>query len=448
MITILEEYRVKPQTKGEIGIEIEMEGHNLSRKCTGWIVTEDGSLRGESAEYVLRAPVPRVSVGKYLERLQEHLREDGSRLEPSERCGVHVHVNCQTLTTDQVINFAVLYLVLEDVLVKWCGEDRVGNLFALGAKYAEYLPDSLRYAKQKGSLLDMQDPSFRYASINLTALSKYGSVEFRSLRTPKDFSLINTWVDMLLKIKDRSLQFEDTRHMIEGISSAGAKLFAQQVLGDCFELVQCPNMDRLIMDGVRRVQDIAYCHVLKNKKIEQRHYGDDHVAAAPAHGPVPPNERWRISHPDIPQQEMTVHPSERCHISQQERMPGNYIAFAGIVYRYHRDWGWEAQLNTPLRDVVLIERLDPVPVPAEEDFEEDEDDLPDVEVEDEEEPSPEEVAPEYNPQRLQARGLVFENYAPRVNLMEAFAQYQRNNDDQVIRDYINAIGMGRQGGGN
>ena len=123
---IIEMYPLR-ETDGEVGIEVEVEGQNLGfvERSNTWNVVGDGSLRGESAEYILRQPVHRKDIHEALAELQELIRH--ATIRTSDRAGVHVHINCQQLTFMQVINFASLYLIFEDILIKFCGEAREGN---------------------------------------------------------------------------------------------------------------------------------------------------------------------------------------------------------------------------------------------------------------------------------------------------------------------------------
>ena len=53
-----------------IGIEIEMEGHNLNFSGNpGWFMKGDGSLRGDSMEYIIRGAKRPEDVPKYLNKL-------------------------------------------------------------------------------------------------------------------------------------------------------------------------------------------------------------------------------------------------------------------------------------------------------------------------------------------------------------------------------------------
>lgn len=262
---IIELFNLTSQADRDVGIEIEMEGHNLHIHCPGWIETEDGSLRGESAEYVLRRPIKAKEVPLYLTRLQKHLKENGAVLAPSDRCGVHIHINCQQMTEEEVFKFAILYMVVEDLLVKWCGPTREGNLFCLRAKDAEALVYYLTEAIQKNKISHLVYKDIRYAALNFTSLSKYGSLEFRTMQTPEDFKTIETWVEMLMSIKNASQQYGEPHHIIEDISLKGTKQFLRSVFKEHAEQLFCNNMQELLIAAARRIQDAAYAQRLKKK---------------------------------------------------------------------------------------------------------------------------------------------------------------------------------------
>jgi hypothetical protein len=264
---IIEEFpNVHPYPDREIGIEIEMEGGKLVRGPAGWETTSDGSLRGESVEWVLTRPVSEADSYILLDRLQRHLRDHDSVLTPSDRCGVHIHVNVQEMDVDEVFKFCILYLVLENLLVEWCGEDREGNLFCLRAEDADYLVKCLLSAKKKGSFRYAAQEDIRYASMNITSLAKYGSLEFRALRTPEDFNRIKTWIKFLLAIKRASTNYKSTEEIIELISMRGGRLFLRDIFGELANELSTTRLNDRIIQAARRVQDVAYAERWKPKK--------------------------------------------------------------------------------------------------------------------------------------------------------------------------------------
>src|ERR1043165_8409309 len=122
-------------TDWEVGIEIEMEGSRLPGKVVQpisngqiWTVHTDGSLRNGGLEYLLSAPIPKAYVTEALEILYGTFKSNGSRLNPSNRCSTHIHINCDGLKINELTSLICLWGVIEDVMVNWCGERRVGNL--------------------------------------------------------------------------------------------------------------------------------------------------------------------------------------------------------------------------------------------------------------------------------------------------------------------------------
>lgn len=256
---IYELFNVRRRENKHIGIEIEMEGENLPIGFSKfWDVTGDGSLRGTSREFVLKAPCHKNKTKSRLDFLQQELKEMNAKLLPSDRCGVHIHVNCQDLTVTQVINFAVLYLVFEEILVKWCGENREGNLFCLRASDAEMLIQEIVICRMRGNLNSLQNDKYRYASINLSAIRKFGSVEFRAMGTPKKFASIQLWIDMLLRVQEASLGYKEPHEIVEDLSVTGGLMYVRKVFGPLYKHLVCPELNRICIDGVRRVQQIAY----------------------------------------------------------------------------------------------------------------------------------------------------------------------------------------------
>jgi hypothetical protein len=263
-------YFKRISTSGEVGLEIEIEGgpFPISLITRKWLPTIDGSLRGNALEYVLTHPIGRTEVKENLLILIKELVKSGTKINSSDRCGVHVHLNVQENSIKEVINILTLYFILEDLLVAYCGNDREGNSFCLRARDAEEIIDCIREnIINKSFYFDAR--KFRYAAVNLCALEKFGSIEFRSLRTPVDLMEILTWVEMLLRIKDRALSFEKAEDIVSALSINGAEQFLAQTLGHYAELLQHPNMEVMLMDGVRRAQLIAYAMPMERNDDEE-----------------------------------------------------------------------------------------------------------------------------------------------------------------------------------
>jgi hypothetical protein len=243
------------QLSGELGVEVEVEGKGLP---TGgfkfWNVTRDGSLRGEAYEYVFKDPVTRELTPKAISELYAVLNK--CKIEDSGRAGVHVHVNIRDLDYQELFSFILLYVVFEEVLIDMCGEDRKGNLFCLRVDDAEYLLVKIRDLFMTMDFSQVND-RIRYSGINLTAIRKYGSLEFRSLPSPVSEELLNLWIQLLLKIKDKAKEFKDPRLIVTGVSEYGGRDFAASVFGELLESIPCTDWNRSVIRGMRKIQPLV-----------------------------------------------------------------------------------------------------------------------------------------------------------------------------------------------
>ena len=217
--------------KGDAGVEIEVEGNNLPFPEEYWNCERDGSLRGEAIEYVLRKPLNMPELRKALEFLDSCYKKNNTQVNESVRAGVHVHVNVQELSMIELFSFITAYIILEDLLIKYCGEYREGNLFCLRAKDAEYLLYIIEQAVQTKDYRMFDNDILRYSSMNVCSLRRYGSLEFRAMRGTRDLSLIGDWAEMLVGIRDAAVKFESAKQVVEFFNEDGAESFLEVFLG-------------------------------------------------------------------------------------------------------------------------------------------------------------------------------------------------------------------------
>lgn len=260
--TMLVKDVLKKKTKytDHVGIEIETEGDSLPCiESDTWKSEADGSLRGESFEYVLRQPVLFTEVKSALDEMQQEWQNAGSTIKNSPNAGVHVHINVSDLTITQLYNFISLYMVVENILIDTCGEHRIGNLFCLRASDAEYLVEALMESCQKADISMFHTDELRYASINLKALGDYGSVEFRAWRSDGDLEKIYWWTSLLMHLKTLARRIENPVEIVGNVSVLGARGFYDSILGDFTkDIPYKPEYDWIVWDSVRRVQCFAF----------------------------------------------------------------------------------------------------------------------------------------------------------------------------------------------
>ena len=264
-------FRKEAPPKGSVlyGIELEMEGNILPKVIPGpeWRVEHDGSLRGEdNAEYVLRKPLSYEDSLKAFSKLVYYIDLVGEDPDPSRRTSTHVHVDCRGLHMEQLISFIVLFLTFEEFLVDWCGEERKGNLFSLQTKDAEGFYVALSSFLTTGTPQYLSD-NIRYSSINLAALGKYGSVEFRSLRGTLDKKVLGTWLSVLDRLRNLAEVYKNPLEVVYEMSVLGPDGFAAKVLGPHLKaFFKGRGKAQKLVGGIRRAQDIAFLYEREDVK--------------------------------------------------------------------------------------------------------------------------------------------------------------------------------------
>lgn len=216
----------------DVGIEIEVEGEGLLHESIdNWTYKEDGSLRGESAEYVLHRPKPIAQVPALMDELIEALQD--AEIEWSYRCSTHVHVNCLDMQHEEILAFIYGYLLLEEPLMTYCGRERKGNRFCLRLQDAEGLLKTLdiMYSKDFDYLRQFDSDVNRYASINIDALQKFGSLEFRGMRGTIDKEIVVIWCNTLVHLRDYCRFLGNPLAVHDRFIELGAAGFLSEALG-------------------------------------------------------------------------------------------------------------------------------------------------------------------------------------------------------------------------
>lgn len=262
MSLVAEVFEIPPNrlTDGELGVEIEVEGEHLPTKLKYWVCTRDGSLNDSGMEYVFVKPLSVATSFMALEELKARYKANESTIHDSVRAGIHVHMNMQKYSIVQLHNIITTYLLFEGLLVNFCGEEREGNLFCLRASDAKSIIHLIRNACKQASFRSYGDENFRYASMNLCSLWKFGSLEFRSMRSTPDFESVKNWINLLISVRDFALSFESPDKIIHSLSEGGFHKFAEDCFRGNLHLFNKSEdeITEYITKGVRSVQLVAF----------------------------------------------------------------------------------------------------------------------------------------------------------------------------------------------
>jgi hypothetical protein len=251
-MNVMRLFNVSPivKTYGEIGIEIEVEGTCFPYRIPHWKREHDGSLHG-GVEFVLRKPLTLLGARIAMKEMTSHMSH--SSIRDSVRAGVHVHLNCQNMTKVQVFNTIIMWALFEEVLLNKCGVCRKGNLFCVPLGKSDNVISFLRdLADDDGYAPQVDNDDYRYCAINIVALRKYGSLEFRAMRTSADMDNTYQWAKLLHYMKKVACTYKNPMHILDELESKGVykmfvKVFAKSLpfLGRQVGLVQ--NVNKCLM---------------------------------------------------------------------------------------------------------------------------------------------------------------------------------------------------------
>ncbi len=262
---------------GDFGIEVECEGENLAVPPVDlWRTVDDGSLRGAfphgRAEWVLSAPMKLQQAEKAISDLRAWQDANNAKMNFSFRTSVHVHMNVQHLTLDQYLNVVYTYLLLENVLVRYCGPERIGNRFCLRTQDAEGITEMLQDLFRNGipALRRINMEQAKYASINLAATNSYGSLEFRAMQGNLEVAYIHTWLRALHNLRTFAMKYKNPQAIHDAFVRNEPSRFMQEVLQDTYQFFSYEDEVNDMRQAFSITLDLPYAYVNEDQRARER----------------------------------------------------------------------------------------------------------------------------------------------------------------------------------
>lgn len=198
----------------KIGIEIENESLAISLRqaqrilgdSDNWVVESDGSLRGNGNGWEIKT----AGQGRPLSRALNSLNELYPVMRDSSgvwRAAVHVHVNAADLTWAQRAAVLCLGYIYDRSVFERVSPERVESNFCVPLNQR---PNDVFGAVTSMLTQDIHGFYGKYSSINSDSLLRFGTFEFRHMRTP---ACDNT-VDSIKASLDAIAEFANISHSI------------------------------------------------------------------------------------------------------------------------------------------------------------------------------------------------------------------------------------------
>lgn len=254
-------------TTDNLGIEIELEGVGRLEhsQLSYWNIVHDGSLRDAGLEFVFKQPLGGVDVLNALTELELTLTKASITPIISDRTSVHVHLDVRDMTAEQLFSLIISYAFVEKVLMRYCGEERMRNNYCVPLyDVSPTFHTSISQLKNnfKGGVF-LFGENDRYSAFNLSAIQKYGSVEFRGHGGAYQKDVILDWVNFILALKKYAISVD-----YDKILSFHTHISAEGVLNTLREIFTTEQIIKLrsdyLADDLRStipvVQDILFNH--------------------------------------------------------------------------------------------------------------------------------------------------------------------------------------------
>jgi hypothetical protein len=240
------------------GVEIELAGIHGYPRLLYWDTKTDGSIRGRGAvELTFAVPLGGVDIERALEELAKFLDTQPSA-ETNFSCSVHVHLDARDLTPHEVSRLVVCYLVFERGLYRLAGAGRDTSPFCAPL----YSINNFVYdvaSDPDGDWVTRTNNFGRYAGLNLAALGRFGSLEFRHMEGTLDTQRITEWINVIGSLKTYARQGGDCYEILLRTSSNYAEL-CESIFGKRAQLFMYPGAEADALKGSRVAQDFLYLY--------------------------------------------------------------------------------------------------------------------------------------------------------------------------------------------
>lgn len=176
-----------------VGIEVEIERATRTGIVDQalWRVIPDASLRDDGIELV-SAPLQGQEILNALANLNQFY-QGNPRAQFSHRCSIHVHIDVQKMTYEQLLVFMGFYLTVEDVFFAVFFPDRKGNNYCFPLVSTQLTQRNIERDQLTREV-------WKYAAVNLYHLRDFGTLEFRQNPGTKDVNQLLAWIKTIHNI--------------------------------------------------------------------------------------------------------------------------------------------------------------------------------------------------------------------------------------------------------
>lgn len=206
-----------PELSGiaRLGFEVELEG-GTGRwpEVPGWVIKDDGSLRGERAEYIFDGPTGGAAAVNAIKAFHAAMAE--YKPEPTFRCSTHCHMDMRTADWNIYEKTVLAYMVFEDLFFDHCEDYRRNSNFCVPFMNNDW------FSAYFGRKVIAQDEAHKfhhvatwskYSALNLQTTASFGSIEFRGSHALVDEDELLGLANRMLSLRLIAERYKDMSHL-------------------------------------------------------------------------------------------------------------------------------------------------------------------------------------------------------------------------------------------
>lgn len=260
---------------GRIGLEFEWE--NVGRfdwttpqgiaLAPYFTIHQDGSLRDNGQEFVLRDPLFGEDLLRAIGAMDEAAR--AGKFKGSYRTSMHVHLDMERASyPDHILGLAITYAIAEPFMYKFVGNNRDLCNYCLPwfrhdqhfTVFLRGLSDSKSHTGEQITHRFRTLKEYKYSGLNFFSLGDYGTLEFRHAPVGMAAEKVIEWVNLIQSLKSYSTR--PGRNFEGIISSAFSKTYVQflnEVFGEHARslLRFCPRPEEAYRLGLKTASSFA-----------------------------------------------------------------------------------------------------------------------------------------------------------------------------------------------
>ena len=255
------------------GLELEIEGSGIEGASSelprsNWIIERDGSLRN-GLEFKSRGPKTYEETVGMIKEYSNFLGKCKARATP--RTSVHIHVNTQHMTAEQMKSMVWLSVAMEPVILRFCSDLRNHNGYCIpvynSTNLVKYWRNVFKFLDKGLTTSELTGLSrYKYAATGAYRLLDLGTIEYRMFPGCTDHTKLYWYIDILRSMYEVAMSTPVSALRDKKLSEGLLSLITNVILENR-KSVTLKELESLLERGVQMANDIARTPMTRQQLI-------------------------------------------------------------------------------------------------------------------------------------------------------------------------------------